>query len=91
MGIASLIMGIIAMMMSLGIELGPVAGVPGILFAVLGIVFGAIGKKKPETAGLAKVGMVLSILALLWNIIMTVACVACVSCSYAAYEGLLAQ
>ena len=74
MAIASLVLGLIAIAMSFT---GPLGWI-GLVIAILGIIFGIQGKKNdPKNAGLAKAGIVTSIIALVWDAVIFVACVLC--------------
>ena len=73
MAVASLVLGIIAIVMSFTGGLGWI----GIILAILGIIFGIQGKKDQAHAGLAKAGFITSIIALFWSVIAFVACVIC--------------
>ena len=75
MGIASLVLGIIALILSF-------FGVFGWLSAILGIVgiiLGAVGRKDASKRGVATAGLVLSIIAVAWGLIMWSACAAFVA------------
>lgn len=88
MGVASLILGIIALVIAVGgsaLSLGWVGSICGIL----AIIFGIIGKKDADSERQAKVGLVCGIIALAWGLLATVACVACVGCGAAAFSGLV--
>ncbi len=73
MAVASLVLGIIAIVMSFTGGLGWI----GIILAILGIIFGIQGKKDQKHAGLAKAGFITSIIALFWSVIAFIACVIC--------------
>ena len=74
MAVAALILGIVALVISLT---GP-TGWFGSLCGILAIVFGAIAQKKePSNKGMAKAGLVMGVLALCMGIILTIACIAC--------------
>ena len=78
MGTASLVLGIIALVISLG--LGP-AGFTSSFPGILGIIFGAIALKdsNEKQRNYGKAGLILSLIALAMGIIVTVACVGCAS------------
>lgn len=87
MAVASLVFGIIALVISIvtgGFGLGWIGSICG-LFA---IIFGAVARRDPEKRGLAAGGLVCGILALIWGLIATVACVACLGATGAALGGL---
>ena len=72
MGIASLVLGIIAVIIGLFS-----AGSLGWAGAIMAIILGALGRKEPEKSGIATAGMVLSIIGLVLCLILYIACVAC--------------
>lgn len=74
MAVASLVLGIIAMVVAF---LGNVGSWVGSICGLLAIIFGAIGKKEPGKNGMATAGLVLGIISLLWGVIITIACIAC--------------
>lgn len=71
MGTASIICGIIALLMSIFSSSG--LGIVGVIIAILGIIFGAI---KKNTAGI-----ILSVIALFLNVILFIACAGCAACA----------
>lgn len=74
MAVASLVLGIIACVISVfGFEFGFVGSVCGIL----AIVFGAIAKSHDPLDEKAKAGLILGIISFAWGIVMTVCCVTC--------------
>lgn len=75
MGVASLVLGIIALI--IGIFLTGFQWV-GAIVGLIGIILGAQGRKNPEKKGIATAGMVCSIIGFIFCIIFFVACVACV-------------
>lgn len=77
MAVASLILGIVGLVLSFF----PFIGWIGMVLAVVGIILGAIGRKDESKRGMATAGLVLSIIAVGWAIIATFACAACVSAS----------
>ena len=81
MGVISLVFGIIALIWSV---FG--GGAIGITCGVLGIIFGAISAVQNR----GKAGLILSIIALLWKIIITLACFACIGTGVAAGFGAAA-
>lgn len=87
MGVASLILGIISLLISIG------AGVTGMgwigsICGIIAIILGAVARKKPEQKGTATGGLVCGIISLAWGIIATIACVACLGATGAALSGL---
>ncbi len=73
MGIASLIIGIFALIFACI----PAINWLGTLLGIIGIILGALGKKKNQSCSTA--GLVLSIIATALGLVLYLACVACVS------------
>lgn len=73
MAIASLILGIISLVLSF-FGLGMVS----VFTAIIGIILGILGRKDPEKKGMATAGLVCSIIALVIGVIMWIACAAIV-------------
>lgn len=74
MGVAALILGIVAIVLGvfgLGFPVGTVVG-------VLGIILGAVGKKKDPENGLATGGLVCAIIGTALSLLFFFACAACV-------------
>lgn len=76
MGIASLVLGIVSLVC--GLFLAGFQWV-GAIVAIIGIVLGALARKKPETKGIATAGMVCSIIGFVLCVVLYIACAACVS------------
>ena len=74
MGAAALVLGLIALVGSIFL---PVFGWIWMIAGVLGIVLGAVGKKKGAKCAVG--GMVLSIIALALAVVFWLACAACVA------------
>lgn len=83
MGVASLVLGIISLCVSV-FSAGSL-GLWGTACAILGIIFGVVGKKNPENEKMAKVGLVCSIIALCIGLLLFIICAGAVGC-LAAYS-----
>ena len=59
MGVASLVLGILAVL--IGIFSSGVLGWLGAIMAIIGVVMGALGMKKPESKGIATAGLVVAV------------------------------
>ena len=77
MGVASLVLGIISLLISFGLGAASLGWV-GSICGIIAIVLGAIARKNPEQKGTATGGLVCGIIALCWGIIATIACVVCI-------------
>lgn len=75
MAVASLVLGIIALVIS--IFSGGSLGVVGIICGVLGLIFGIVGRKDEAKKGLATAGVVCSLIGLLLGLILMIACIGC--------------
>lgn len=75
MGIASLALGIIAIVIAIFV---PAIGWAAALVALVGVILAAIARKKGAN-GVATAGLVISIIALAWGILGYLACVACLN------------
>lgn len=83
MGVASLVLGIIAVLITIFAQ---PFGYIGIILGVIGIVLAAIGmKKNPDKKGIAVAGLVLSIIA---TAICSIIWISCVICAAAISTGL---
>ncbi len=76
MGVASLVLGIIAIV--IGVFSSGLLGWLGAILAIVGIILGALGRKDPAKAGMATAGMVCSIIGLVLCLLLYLACAACV-------------
>ena len=75
MAIASLVLGIVSIVVAVfGFSFQWV----GILLGIVGIILGVLGKKDPAQAGLAKAGMICSIIGVALSLLIYIACAACV-------------
>ena len=82
MGVASLVLGIIA------IVFGAVGILPvGLICGVIGIILGALGRQNPQKAGIATGGLVCSIIGASLSILFYVACYGCAACGEAAIRN----
>jgi len=82
-GVAALVLGIVSVVFSL--ILGG-AGWVGPIIGIVGIVLGAVAKKKGQ-GGIATAGLVLSIIGTAISLIITIACIACVNAAESAVEN----
>ena len=82
MAIASLVLGIVAIVFGLIPIPIPGRGIIGLICAIVGVILGVVSRKKLKAAGqptgAATAGMVLSIIALVLDIIAVIIAVACV-------------
>lgn len=69
MGIASLVIGIIPLILSIF-----VGGITGIIPAIVGIILGILGRKDETQKSMATGGLVCSIIALVLGLIIWIAC-----------------
>lgn len=76
MGVASLVLGIIALV--IGLFSAGTLGWLGAILAIIGIILGALGKKDPQKNGIATAGLVCSIIGLVLCLLLYIACVACI-------------
>lgn len=76
MGVAALVIGIISLV--IGVFSAGSLGWLGAILAILGIIFGALGKKNVEKKGIATAGLVCSIIGLVFCLLTYIACVACI-------------
>ena len=85
MEIAALVLGIIALVISI---FGTAYSWVGSICGILAIILGAVGmKKNTPNAGKAKAGLILGIISLVIGIIVTVACVVCIGAGAAALSS----
>ena len=78
MGIASLVLGIVSLCMS--IFSAGYLGVIGTICAILGIIFGVMGRRDIVNEKMATAGLVCSIIALCLGIVLFVICAGAVGC-----------
>ena len=71
MGIGALISGLVGLVVVLFPFLPTVLGV---ILGVVGVVLGALGRKDPESKGLATAGLVLGLIAVVLGVAVYVAC-----------------
>ena len=75
MAIASLVLGIIGLIM---VIFSGSLGWLGCILSIVGIVLGVLGSKSdPKNKGMATAGMIMSIIALVLNALFWIACMAC--------------
>ncbi len=70
MAIASLVLGILAIILSLT----GAGGIFAVILGIIGIILGALGRKDPERKGMATAGLVMSIISVVLGILLFVAC-----------------
>lgn len=80
MGIASLVLGIISLVIAVFV---PAFGWVASLLALIGVILGAIAKKN-GVGGSATAGLVMSIIALALGVLLYIACVACIGAAASA-------
>ena len=68
MGVASLVLGIISLLISIGAGAAGMGWI-GSICGIIAIILGAIARKKPEQKGTATGGLVCGIISLSWGII----------------------
>ena len=74
MGVASLILGILSLVILvflIGFQW------LGVILGLIGVVLGALGRKNPESKGIATAGLVCSIIGLVLCIIVFIGCAGC--------------
>ena len=77
MGVASLVLGISSLV--LGVFSAGSLGWLGAILALLGIIFGALGRKNIQGKGMATAGLVCSIIGIVFCLITYIACAACLA------------
>lgn len=76
MAVASLVLGIVALVFAFIPGVSWIAWIGG----VVGIVLGVLGRKRePEKKGMATAGLVMSIVAVVLGVLMFIACAACLT------------
>lgn len=70
MAIASLVLGILAIILSLT----GAGGIFAVILGIIGIILGVLGRKDPERKGMATAGLVMSIISVALGILLFVAC-----------------
>ena len=83
MGVASMVLGIIALVLSMTGGTGWIGSICG----VIAIILGAIAKKNPEQKKTAMAGLICGIIALCLGVITTIACVACIGATSSAINS----
>ena len=86
MGVASLVLGILAIVITLFSS--GLFGFLGAILGLVGLILGVVARKKaePDKRGLATAGFVCSIIGLVLGILLYIACVACLSAGAAGLE-----
>lgn len=85
MGVASLVLGIIGLVVAI---FGSGFNWLAVVLGLIGTILGALGRKNPESKGLATAGMVMSIIALILGLLMYLACAACLGAAGAGLSSL---
>lgn len=85
MGVASLVLGIISLVLCFI----PGTSLAGIILSLLGVILGALGMKNPDKKGVATGGLVCSIIALVLCGIWFFACGGLAMCSACSAASLL--
>lgn len=85
MGVASLVLGIIAVVISFGAGAAGMGWI-GSVCGIIAIVLGVKARSNPEQKGMATGGLVCGIIALSWGIIATIACAACLGAAGSALD-----
>lgn len=75
MAIAALVLGILSIVFAV---FGSGLQWIGAMVGIVGIILGIQGKKDPEKAGMAKAGLICSVIGTVLSLVMFIACVACV-------------
>ena len=70
MAIASLVLGILAIILSLT----GAGGIFAVILGIIGFIWGALGRKDPERKGMATAGLVMSIISVVLGVLLFVAC-----------------
>lgn len=73
MAVASLVLGIIGLVVSLFTTW------PGAILGLIAIILGALGRKDPAKKGIATAGLVLGILAMVFGLAMLLICGSCLA------------
>lgn len=74
MGVAALVLGIVALVLGvfgLGFPFGTIVG-------ILGVIFGALGRRKEQNRGIATAGLVCAIIGTVLSVIFFLACASCI-------------
>jgi hypothetical protein len=74
-GVASMVLGLLALLGSCAplLPFGIIWGSPALILAVLAIIFGAIGSRSREGAGMAAAGLIMGVLTIVLWVIMVFA------------------
>lgn len=80
MALASLVLGIISILMSFT-GLIPGLSITGGIFGMFGIIFGAMGRKDPDKYSMATVGLICSIIGTIMSFMFIIACGSCIGCA----------
>lgn len=86
MAVASLVLGIISLVIAVGAGAANMGWV-GSICGIVAIILGALSRKG-EKKGIATGGLVCGIIALCWGVIATIACVSCLGAGASMLSGL---
>lgn len=85
MAIASLVLGIVGIVLGAAFSWTIWVGIIGIICGIVGVVLGIIARKQQPQNALATAGLILSIIALAVSTIVVISCAACY-CSNPTYQ-----
>lgn len=77
MGVASLVLGILSIIIGFFTGIWG-AGGWGAILGIIGIILGAVARRNPEQNGIGTAGLICSIIGLIFSLLFWIACAACV-------------
>jgi uncharacterized membrane protein len=86
MAIASLVLGIVGIVLGAAFSWTIWVGCIGIVCGIVGIVLGVLGRKNAQNSTIATAGLILSIIAVVVSSIVVISCAACY-CSNPYYQA----